>query len=121
MKYDTYLHECLVAQLCPTLCDAIDCSLPGSSVCGILQAKILEWVAFPSPRNLLNSGIEATSPALQADSLPSEPQEKPLYVYTDMHVHVYTHSKGGEKKTKEKRNKKYMEQIETREMVHFKK
>ena len=43
---DTYLHECLVAKLCPTLCDAIDCSLPGSSVRGILQAKILEWVAI---------------------------------------------------------------------------
>ena len=38
----------LVAQLCPTLCDPMDCSLPGSSVCGILQARILEWVAIPS-------------------------------------------------------------------------
>ena len=35
----------LVAQLCLTLCDPTDCSLPGSSVCGILQARILEWVA----------------------------------------------------------------------------
>ena len=35
----------LVAQLCPTLCDPMDCSLPGSSVHGILQARILEWVA----------------------------------------------------------------------------
>ena len=33
------------AQLCPTLCNPMDCSLPGSSVCGILQARILEWVA----------------------------------------------------------------------------
>ena len=38
----------LVAQLCPTLCDPMDCSLPGSSVHGILQARILEWVATPS-------------------------------------------------------------------------
>ena len=37
----------LVAQLCPTLCDPMDCSLPGSSVHGILQARILEWVAIP--------------------------------------------------------------------------
>ena len=36
-----------VAQLCPILCNPMDCSLPGSSVCGILQARILEWVAFP--------------------------------------------------------------------------
>ena len=37
-------------QLCLTLCDAMDCSLPGSSVHGILQARILEWVAMPSSR-----------------------------------------------------------------------
>ena len=41
---------CLVAQSCPTLCDAMDCSLPGSSVHGILQASILEWVAIPFSR-----------------------------------------------------------------------
>ena len=37
-------------QSCPALCDPIDCSLPGSSVHGILQAKILEWVAVPFSR-----------------------------------------------------------------------
>ena len=37
----------LVAWSCPTLCDPMDCSPPGSSVCGILQARILEWVAMP--------------------------------------------------------------------------
>ena len=36
------------AQSCPTLCDPVDCSLPGSPVPGILQARILEWVAMPS-------------------------------------------------------------------------
>ena len=41
---------CLVAQSCPTLCDPMDCSLPGSSVHGILQARILERVAMPSSR-----------------------------------------------------------------------
>ena len=35
-----------VAQLCPTLCDPMDCSLPGSSVHGIFQARVPEWVAF---------------------------------------------------------------------------
>ena len=39
-----------VAQLCPTLCDLMGCNLPGSSVRGILQARILEWVAMPSSR-----------------------------------------------------------------------
>ena len=40
----------LVAQLCSTLCNPIDCSLPGSFVHGILQARILEWVAIPFSR-----------------------------------------------------------------------
>ena len=39
-----------VAQACLTLCNAMDCSLPGSSVHGILQARILEWVAVPFSR-----------------------------------------------------------------------
>ena len=40
----------LVAQSCLTLCNPLDCSSPGSSVHGILQAKILEWVAIPFSR-----------------------------------------------------------------------
>ena len=39
----------LVAQSCPTLCNPMDCSLPASSVHGILQAKILEWVGVSIP------------------------------------------------------------------------
>ena len=38
-------HEGEVAQFCPTLCDPMDCNPPGSCVKGILQARILEWVA----------------------------------------------------------------------------
>ena len=59
-------------QSCPTLYDPMDCSLPGSSVCGILQARILEWVAIPFSKGSSQPGIEPRSPALQADSLPSE-------------------------------------------------
>ena len=54
----------LVTQSCPTLCDLMDCSPPGSSVHGILEASILEWVAIPFSR----PGIEPGSPELQADS-----------------------------------------------------
>ena len=43
-------EKVLVAQSCPTLCDPMVCSPPGSSVHGILQARILEWVAMPSSR-----------------------------------------------------------------------
>ena len=42
--------ESQVAQLCPTLCDPMDCSLPGSSVHGIFQARIMEWVAISFSR-----------------------------------------------------------------------
>ena len=55
----------------PTLCNPMDYSPPGSSVHGILPARILEWVGMPNPGN------EVGSPALQADSLPSEPPGKP--------------------------------------------
>ena len=40
----------LISQLCPTVCDPMDCNLPGSSVHGILQARKPEWVAMPSSR-----------------------------------------------------------------------
>ena len=48
------------------------------TVHGILQARILEWVAFPSPGDLPDPGIEPGSPTLQANSLPAEPQGKPI-------------------------------------------
>ena len=71
-----YVCVCVcVAQLCPTLWDPMGYSPPGTSVHGILQAIILEWVAIPFsrestwPRNLTGS------PALQSDSLPAEPPE----------------------------------------------
>ena len=67
----------LVFQSCPTLCNPMDYSLPGSSVYGILQARILEWVAVLFSKGSSHSrDIEPGSPALQADSLPSEPPGK---------------------------------------------
>ena len=67
----------LVAQLCLTHCDPMNCNPPGSSVHGISQARILEWVdisfsrgSFPDP------GIKPRSPALQALSLLFEPLGK---------------------------------------------
>ena len=63
----------LVTQLCPTLCNPVDYSPPGSSVHEILQARILEWIAIPFLGDLPNPGMETGSPALQADTLSSEP------------------------------------------------
>ena len=67
--------EIEATQSCPTLCEPLDCSLPGSSVHEIFQARVLEWVA-PSPGDLPNPGIEPRPPALQADALLSEPPGK---------------------------------------------
>ena len=60
-----------------TLCNPMDYSLPGSSVHGILQARILECVAISFSRDLPNPGMEHWSPTLQAGSLLSEPPAKP--------------------------------------------
>ena len=65
-----------VAQSCPTLSNPMDCSLPGSSIYGVFQARILEWVAISFSRKSSNPGIEPESPALYADALPSEPPGK---------------------------------------------
>ena len=55
------------------LCDPVDYSPPGSSNHGILQARILEWVAISFSRGSSDPGIEPRSPTLQADALQSEP------------------------------------------------
>ena len=60
-----------ISQLCLTLCNPMDCNLLGSSVHGIFQARVPEWVSISDP------GIEPRSPTLQADALPSEPPGKP--------------------------------------------
>ena len=54
----------------------MDCSLAGSSVHGIFQARILEWVAISFSKDLPDPGIEPVTPALQLDSLPTEPSGK---------------------------------------------
>ena len=76
------IYEVKVTQSCSTLCDSMD-----YTVHRILQARILQWVAFSS-EDLPNPGTEPRSPALQADSLPTEPQGKPIYIY----IYIYTHT-----------------------------
>ena len=67
------VHLSQLVRQFPTLCNPID-----YTVHGILQARILEWVTIPSPRDLPNPGIEPKSPALQVDSLPAKPPRKIL-------------------------------------------
>ena len=65
---------------CPVLCKPMDCSPPGSSVHGILQARIWSGLSFPSPGDLHKPGIEPGSPTMQADFSPSEPGKPMLQV-----------------------------------------
>ena len=72
-----FCKDRILAQSCPTLGDPMDYSSPGSSVHGILQARILQWAAMPSSKGSSQPRNRTRSPALQADSLPSEPPGKP--------------------------------------------
>ena len=80
-----YVCVCVCGQSfrsCPTLCDPMDCSPPGSSLLGILQAKILEWVAMPYLQGIFPT--QGSNPSLsgflhwQAGSLPLVPPGKPM-------------------------------------------
>ena len=70
----------LVPQSCLTLCDSMNSSLPSSSVHGILQARILEWVAIPFSRGSSWPADWTQVSCIACDSLLSEPPGKPLKV-----------------------------------------
>ena len=78
------------AQLCLTLCDPMDSSPPGSFGYGIVQARILKWVAIPSPGDLLLT--QGSNPRLlhllpwQVDSSPLAPPGNPCFIYSSVHV-----------------------------------
>ena len=70
---------CVHVQLVPTLCNPMDCDLPGSSVHGIFQARILEWVAiFYSRAIFLSQGSKPESPALAGGFITTVPPEKKI-------------------------------------------
>ena len=75
---------CLVTQSCPTLCHLMDCSPPGS-FCpwALFRQEYWSGLPCPSPGDFPDWGIEPRSPTLQADSLPTEPQEKPICILDD--------------------------------------
>ena len=85
-----YMHVCIHTkslQSCPALCDPVDDSPPGSSVHGILQARILEWTAVSFSGDLPNPGIESASlmsPTLAGSFFTTG-------ATWGAHVHVYMH------------------------------
>ena len=70
--------ESEVAQSCPTLCDPVDCSPPGSSIHGILQARILEWVAISFSRGSSRPRDGTHVSCIGRWILDAEPPAKPL-------------------------------------------
>ena len=82
--------ESEVAQLCLTLCDPMDCSLLDSSVHGIFQTRVLEWVAISFSRGSSPPRDQTRSPALQADALQSvQPGKQTSYIYFIMFVNLF--------------------------------
>ena len=67
----------LVAQSCLTPCDPMDCTHQAPLSMEFFRQEYCSGLPFPSPGDLPDPGIEPVSPALQADSLPSEPLGKP--------------------------------------------
>ena len=76
LRYTSHFN-CLVAQSCSTLCNPMDYKPPGSSVHGILQARILEWVAISFSRGSSQPRMKFSSPALAGEFFTTEPAGKP--------------------------------------------
>ena len=81
LQYNYAVLCAKLLQSCPTLCNPMDCSPLGSSVYGILQARMVERVDAPSFRGSFNPGVEPRS-----DSLPSEPPGKPMLILGEIMV-----------------------------------
>ena len=76
-----------LTHLCPTLRHPMNCSSLGSSIHLIFRARVLEWVAFPSPGDFSDPGIELGSPTLRADALRLSHQRIPCYALKGFRHH----------------------------------
>ena len=83
-------EKVLVTQSCPTLCNSMDCSSPGSSLSvGFSRQGYCSGLLSPSPGDLPNPGIEPRSPALQPDSLPIDlPGNILRFIFLLVIVHI---------------------------------
>ena len=87
----THTHMCVHAQslqLCLNICDPMDCSPPGSSVHGILQTRILKWVAMLSSRGSSqpNDQMSLMSPALAGRFFTTSTTWEATYTHTHIHT-----------------------------------
>ena len=83
-----YSHRCLVAKSCPTLATPWPIAYQASQSMGFSRQEYWSGLPFPSPGDLLNPGTEPRSPALQADSLPTELQGKPNTLVLLIFLHI---------------------------------
>ena len=94
LRVVTFIHTCMRAkllQLCLTLCDPMDCSLPGSSVHGLSRQAYCSGLPCPSPGHISDPGIEPKSlmsASLAGSSLPLALPGKPIYLYIEIYVLV---------------------------------
>ena len=89
MYIGVYVRVCSVSKLCLILCDSMDCSLPDSSVHGISQARILEWVAIAPSRGPSQWRTEPSSPvSCIGRQIPYHGATWDTRVY----IHTYAHS-----------------------------
>ena len=94
------VKESEVAQSCPTLCNTMDCSPPGSSVRVILQARILEWVALSSSRRSSDQGLNLCLPHCRQTVYHLSHQGSPLIKKTQKYKYrLYRHEWGTVPKT----------------------
>ena len=89
-SFQVYLQGCesVSCKVGLTLCNPIDCSLPGSSSMGFPRQEYWSGLPFPFPGNLPDPGIEPRSSTLQADSLWSGPPELGRHVLTHIHCQL---------------------------------
>ena len=86
---------CAQSFSCVRLCDPLDCSPPGSSVLGISQTRILEWLAISFSRgsSQLRDQIRVFCIfCIAGDTLPLSHQGSPIYIHTHTHTHTHTHN-----------------------------
>ena len=85
-NWTTIIFCSLVAQSCLTLCDPMDCSPPGCFVHGILQARILEWVAMPSCRGSSWPRDQTHISCIAGTFLTTVPPGKPLIIFVSTFI-----------------------------------
>ena len=93
-KHKDMAAMCMCAQLCPTLWDSMDCSLPVSPVHGIFRQEYWSGLSFPPPENLPDPVIETASPvspALGGEFFTTEPPGKPwkCHMIQQSHTWIY--------------------------------